>query len=142
MRKNRSILLLVILLVISAAVFFATSATTQKNPESGKQTQGTNIRSLVEVSVENGQTVLTEKNVNASTAFDALVAIANKQHLEVKTKKYDFGIFVEQIGLLPNTKEKAWIYFLNGKSGTAAADKQTVKTGDVVEWKYITPSFE
>jgi len=79
--------------------------------------------------------------VSTQNAFQALTQEAAKQRLEVKTKQYDFGIFVEQVGTLANTKEKSWIYFVNGKSGTVAADKQPVAPGDVVEWKYMTPIY-
>jgi hypothetical protein len=49
---------------------------------------------------------------------------------------------VEQVGDYPNTKDKAWIYYVNGKPGTVAADKQTLQSGDTVEWKYEKPIYE
>ena len=36
--------------------------------------------------------------------------------------------------------QMAWIYHVNGESGTIAADKMKVNPGDTVEWKYIPPS--
>lgn len=96
----------------------------------------------VSVTLDTGATVATVSGVRAQNAFQALSEAAKKQHLELKTKQYDFGVFVEQIGMFSNTKEKSWIYFVNGKSGTVAADKQRLNTGDTVEWKYITPTIE
>jgi hypothetical protein len=76
-----------------------------------------------------------------TTAFSVLEEAANKDNLKLETKKYDFGIFVQAIGNKESTKELAWIYFVNGKSGEIAADKMNLKAGDLVEWKYIKPSF-
>lgn len=85
--------------------------------------------------------VATVSGVSTQNAFQVLTQAAAEQHLEVKTKQYDFGVFVEQVGTIANTKEKSWIYFVNGKSGMVAADKQAVVPGDVVEWKYMTPIY-
>lgn len=98
--------------------------------------------SSVSVILNTGSSVATVSGVAAQNAFQALSEATKKQHLELKTKQYDFGVLVEQIGTLANTKEKSWIYFVNGKSGTVAADKQSLTAGDTVEWKYIAPTFE
>lgn len=84
---------------------------------------------------------VTHKDIQAATPYDALVLIAKKNNLDLQTKQYDFGIFVEGIGNQKNTKDKAWIYFVNGKSGEVAADKYELKQGDIVEWKYTTPIY-
>jgi hypothetical protein len=96
----------------------------------------------VSVIVDTGSTVATVSGIPAQNAFQALSGAAKKQNLELKTKQYDFGVFVEQVGGLPNTADNAWIYFVNGKSGTVAADKQPLNAGDIVEWKYTKPSME
>ena len=54
--------------------------------------------------------------------------------------EYDFGIFVNSINDLESSNEKAWIYFVNGESAQVAADQYQLESGDIVEWKYITPS--
>jgi Domain of unknown function (DUF4430) len=97
---------------------------------------------VVSVTLDTGSTIATISGVTAQNAFQALVEAAVKQNLKLTTKQYDFGVFVEQIGTIVNTKEKSWIYFVNGISGTVAADKHQLKTGDSVEWKYITPTME
>lgn len=75
------------------------------------------------------------------TVFSALKKVIDDKKLELKTKEYSFGNLVTQIGDKVNTKEKAWIYFVNGKSGEVAADKKEVKDGDIIEWKYMKPEF-
>jgi len=102
----------------------------------------TNTTSSVSVILDTGSTIATVSAVSAQNAFQALSEAAKKQNLALTTKQYDFGVFVEQVGTFANTKEKSWIYFVNGKSGTVAADKQNLNTGDMVEWKYITPTIE
>jgi gamma-glutamylcyclotransferase (GGCT)/AIG2-like uncharacterized protein YtfP len=77
-----------------------------------------------------------DANLNA---FSLLEKIANDKGLTFKTKKYDFGIFVESIGDKIGSKEKAWIYFVNGNSGGVAADQYKIQKGDFVEWRYINP---
>lgn len=98
------------------------------------------VKPQAKVVIENGE-IRTEATVSAKTAFEALEIITSQQHLTPKVKQYDFGVFVEGIGGVDNTKDKAWIYFVNGKSPEMAADKYLLKPGDVVEWKYIKPPF-
>jgi hypothetical protein len=99
------------------------------------------IKQQVTLVLDFGQGAKREVKVGAVTAFEALQAAAGEQNFELKTKQYDFGIFVESIGGVENTKERAWIYFVNDKAGEVASDKYTLKAGDVVEWKYIKPMY-
>ncbi len=96
----------------------------------------------ISVTIDYGDRIATVSSITAITAFDALQKATQQEKMEIKTKQYDFGVFVEQIGDVANTKEKAWIYFVNGKTGTVAADKQLVVGGDSVEWRYIKPTVE
>ena len=84
---------------------------------------------------ESGVVPLTE----ITTAFSALEKFTEEKNIELKTKQYDFGIFVESIDGVESSAEKAWIYFVNGKGGDKAADQYEVTGVDKVEWKYITP---
>lgn len=84
---------------------------------------------------------ITYSDIQASTPYEALVLIARKNNIELQTKQYDFGIFVEGIGDQKMTKDMAWIYYVNGKSGEVASDKYLLKQNDAVEWKYTTPIY-
>jgi hypothetical protein len=86
-------------------------------------------------------TIATYSNVLAATVFDALQTVTTEKHIPLKTKKYDFGIFVEEIGDKPTLKDHAWLYFVNGISGDIAADKKTLHTGDSIEWRYMKPTY-
>ena len=134
--------IIIIAAIILAALFIFSPKTIFIRPPSVSTKTTTTTAPSVSVTLDTGTTVATVSGVTAQNAFQALSEAAKKQNLELKTKQYDFGVFVEQIGTLANTKEKSWIYFVNGKSGTVAADKQSLNAGDTVEWKYITPATE
>ncbi len=133
-------IILVIALIVAA--FFIFSPQSLFVPRSVPADINATMAPSVSVILDTGTTIATISGVTAQTAYQALIEATKKQNLELKTTQYDFGVFVEQIGSLVNTKEKTWIYFVNGKAGTVAADKQSVNTGDVVEWKYMTPVAE
>lgn len=82
-----------------------------------------------------------EAGFDGSTPFGLLQEYAQEKSLVIKTKVYSFGTLVEAIDEKQNTSELSWIYFVNGISGDMAADKKMLKSGDVVEWKYIKPEF-
>ena len=89
----------------------------------------------------NGRKVTDRVSVSTpTTAYDILVKTLQKEKLELKTKKYDFGVFVESVDGFASTADKAWIYYINSVSGTVAADQYTLHPGDMVDWKYIPPS--
>lgn len=75
-------------------------------------------------------------STTAKTAYDALKNVTDVKGIPVKTKQYDFGIFVESIRDISSGRDKAWIYFVNGKSAQVAADKYELVKDDRVEWRY------
>jgi hypothetical protein len=83
----------------------------------------------------------TFSDIRASSPYEALVLVTKIQNVELTTKQYDFGVFVEGVGDQQMTKDKVWIYYVNGKSGEVASDKYELKLGDTVEWKYTTPIY-
>ena len=73
------------------------------------------------------------------TAYSVLEQLAVDKNIELSTKQYDFGVFVESIDGKESGTEMSWIYFVNGESGNVAADQKQVMPGDKVEWKYVKP---
>lgn len=94
----------------------------------------------VSIKVDFG-TEAVEETVKAKTVLEALEALGQLKSWQIKVKAYDFGSLVEEVNGKKNTTDKAWIYFINDKSGEVAADKQELKAGDAVEWRYIKPEF-
>lgn len=72
------------------------------------------------------------QSISSTSAYDILL---NAQ-VEVLAKEYDFGLMVEEIDGVGKDKDRAWIYYVNGKSGSISADKFKLQDGDRVEWKY------
>lgn len=73
--------------------------------------------------------------------FSLLQKVAGENDLEMETKQYDFGVFVQSIDGYESSADMAWIYYVNGESGSVAADQHELTNGDMVEWKYIEPEF-
>jgi hypothetical protein len=96
---------------------------------------------LVTLTFDDGKDVATYTGIPASTAFTALQYFLKEKNITLQTKQYDFGVFIEQIGDKANTKDFAWIYSVNGKSGEMASDTYMLHSGDNVLWQYTKPIF-
>lgn len=105
------------------------------------KTEPNQLLEEVEVRVDFGDEEEAVELVEAKTAYEALQAAAENRGWLIQVKNYDFGSLVESINDQKNTSDKAWIYFINGQAATQAADKQELKAGDVVEWKYEKPIY-
>lgn len=95
----------------------------------------------ITLTLDGSDRIATYSSIPASTVFAALQYVSREQHISIQTKQYDFGVFVEQIGDKPNTNERAWIYSVNGTSGTVASDKYDLHSGDTILWQYVKPIF-
>ena len=91
--------------------------------------------------IDDGETVVEFSSKEALTALELLRKGVEDNQMEVVVKEYDFGSLVESIKGMENTEEKAWIYYVNGESGTVGADQYELKDGDVIEWRYTEPIF-
>lgn len=98
-------------------------------------------RARIVVDFGGSQASVSGEIVVGGSVLEGLKQVASHQGLEVEVKHFDFGDLVNRIGDFSNSKEKSWIYFVNGMSGSEAANQKLVKTGDLIEWKYIKPSF-
>lgn len=101
----------------------------------------TDPRPDVTVTIDDGKTAATYSAVRADTPYAALESVSATHKIPVKTKRYDFGIFVSEIAGLPSGTDMAWIVSVNGKSLTAAADTVKLSSGDSVEWSYKKPTW-
>ncbi len=76
------------------------------------------------------------------TAFDLLQKKTQELNINLKTQNYDLGVFIEAIGDKENgTDGQYWLYYVNGEMPQVAADKQIIKTGDNVEFKFEKSPF-
>jgi len=134
---------LIVLLILLGLVGFIVN---QWNPsESKEQEFQEGIEETVSLIIDygEGQPLLSEAEFREGmTAFDLLVGETSKAVLGLETKTYDMGVFVEKIGGKKNGEEgKYWLYYLNEEMPMVSSDKQILKVGDKVEFKFEASSF-
>jgi len=77
-----------------------------------------------------------------TTAFDLLKDKTGELSINLETKSYDLGIFIEALGERRNGEDgKYWLYYINDEMPMTASDKQPVNSGDKIEFKFQRPSF-
>jgi len=141
--KNSKLLLLlpvILLIVVGFVAFNKTGGTTQPSPISSPTLVTDKITITIDFG-DGGQVKQEYQFEQGVTAFSTLERLAKEKELKLEIKKYDFGIFVQSINSLKSGGDLAWIYFVNGKSADKAADLYMLNQGDLVEWKYIKPSY-
>jgi hypothetical protein len=146
MNKKITAVIVVLLLVLGGGYWLRLKSTVNENTVKtagniSKSQSPTPKPKGITVSIELGEKNSTISGINAEDAYAALQQATVNANLNLKTKKYSFGIFIEEIAGLKNTKDKSWIYYVNGKSATQAADVQRVEDGDLLEWKYEKPIY-
>ena len=76
------------------------------------------------------------------TAFDLLKNKAEELNLDLEIKTYDIGVLIEAIGDEENGRDgKYWMYYVNGEMPMVASDKNKIKVGDKVEFKFEESIF-
>jgi len=75
------------------------------------------------------------------TVFDVLEEYGEENDIELMSKQYDFGVFVEGIGDYQNTTEMVWIYYVNDESANVSADNYPLSSEDKIKWAYQEPIY-
>jgi len=131
-----------LLIILLASGLFIFKEFNSNNTIVIPENQPTGYESRVTVSIDFGNKDIKVLEITAGTedtAFSVLKKASETNNIELVTKQYDFGVFVQKIDKFESSAKKSWIYYINGESGQVAADKQKLKNGDKVEWKYETP---
>jgi hypothetical protein len=137
MKKKNSILVILLIVMIGITGFFWQ----KKHSTNSVVSQSDAIAAVVSVTIDDGDHIATSSGVTANNPFDALVTVTKANDIPITTKQYDFGQFVQTVGNKTSSDTEAWIYFVNGTSGSTASDKYLLHTGDMVEWKFTTPQW-
>ena len=140
-----------ILLIVIVAIFFISGYTifyNLSNPSISQEETGISQENtgkeivLVIDNSEGSPKIFKSEFATGITAFDLLKNKAREFDIVLKTKTYDFGIFVEAIGNKENGESgKYWLYYVNGEMPQVASDKKELKAGDRVEFKFEKSSF-
>lgn len=72
----------------------------------------------------------------AGTALDLLLQAAKEQSFAVDYEEQSFGAFIKSIDGVSNQKSVFWLYYVNGRPAPVAADKQKIRDGDGVEFRF------
>ncbi len=80
-----------------------------------------------------------------TTVYDFLESFTKENDIELKVKDYggEMGVFVEAIGGIENNMSinKFWQYWVNNNYAQVGPGQQKLKSGDMVEWKFIQGQF-
>ena len=133
-QSYKLILILSIVLTITVGTTVAINIITlnEKKPEE--------VTSTVSIYFGNG-ILWTYKNITTTnaTVFGLLMEAASKGNFTVKStyySQYD-SMLIDSIASVKNGENNSyWQYYINGNYGTVGADKQPVKNGDIIEWKF------
>lgn len=155
--KINSQLAIIILIVLTAgAVFLIRDSYNSANQEIDLLNQDQVIISaqlirdaakesvLYRINEGNGKIISSFLGISQnSNVFSILEVLSKKEGFKIETKEYkDMGVLVESIdGIKNGTDNKYWQYWVNGELPMVAADKQGVKGGDEVEWKFEITNF-
>lgn len=138
------------IIIIAAALFtagtfifnFQPTPETQpaKKKEKIEQTEKENV--TLSINFDDKKETFKAKPEDNTTAFSFLKKAAEKKDITLKTKEYDFGIIIIQIGEKKNTEGgKNWLFYKNGEMAKGAVNKIDLKQGDKVEFKYEENPF-
>lgn len=129
--------------LIIAAAWLLVGCGLKEGPMPGPAAESETQETLVKLVIDTGIKAATysAKLNEEATVLSLLKQVSQENEIELKLKEYDFGTMVESIGGKENSKERAWIYFLNGQTGDVGAGDKKLAAGDLVEWKYIEPIY-
>ena len=110
----------------------------------GIQTNGTNVQADTVLTFPNGS-IWRFSNISLTagntTVLDMLNAVASKGNFTVETtyyKQYDSLLVNAIAGIENGQDDHYWLYWINGDYASVGADRQPVRTGDTVEWRFTT----
>jgi hypothetical protein len=147
---SSSALILVLLVTLGVSYRAIDQISTKINSQENRKTLGVETEKAefqvpyVTLKIDAGEGISSSYILNTEegqTAFSLLEKAEKLDEIVIETTEYEFGIFVDSINGFESSEDLAWIYFVNGQSGNVAADQYFLNPGDIVEWKYIEPTF-
>ncbi len=71
-----------------------------------------------------------------ATALSLLQSIAEENNFKVDYNEQNSDIFVKSIKEVVNQRNSLWLFYYNGRLALSPVDKQTLRDGDMVEFRY------
>lgn len=134
MKRKKTIFAIVALILVLLVLSVGFNLQTRKDDYLSRTYTIEDREQKVDLIIDYGEgKIATYSAVYGNTVYDVL------KHVEedLAVEKYDFGILISSIGEYENSKDFAWMYYVNSQVGEVAADKYELQDGDVVEWRYI-----
>jgi len=149
MRKNVKVIIgLGIIVIIGSWLIFSDRINQNLSPEeiniSGENIEekiGEEVILMIDNGEESARTFRSSFE-EGITAFGLLEEKTKESGLTLATETYDIGVLIKMIGDKENGQDgKYWMYYVNGEMPMVAADKQEVKSGDKIEFKFEKSPF-
>jgi len=125
-------------LVISG-VITTEPAASLKNEEVGAENVLESVTAKVILNYGDGNISSYDITTKNATVYGFLLECAEHEGFLVKTTYYGNydSLFVDSIGAYVGGQDgKYWQYYMNGVYASLGADKQIVKNGDIIEWRF------
>ena len=143
MKITKVIILVLGLAIILVGGFFTYNAIKNNNTKEPVVEQ--NIQKGLSLRIDFGNGNFKDFSVDFKenySAFDLLKEAPEKLAFPVKSKTYDIGVFVESINGIDGGKDnKYWSYYVNGEMPMISSDKNLLKSGDKVEFRFEESKF-
>jgi hypothetical protein len=134
--------ILIFISIIGWFVFFF--GTKQSGSKENAAVNTENIQQKIFLTIDNGATLENfETNFGVGiTAFDLLKKKSEENNIILQTQNSSSGIFINAIGDKKNGEGGLyWLYYVNGEMPMVSADKNLLKPGDKVEFKFEKSPF-
>jgi len=145
MKTTKIVILALAAAVILGAGFFAYNALQNKGTKEQEPIITESVKKELSLRIDFGDGTFKDFSADFKenySAFDLLKAASEKLVFPVKSKTYDIGVLVEGINGIEGGKDnKYWMYYVNGELPMLAADKNYLKAGDKVEFKFEASKF-
>lgn len=140
----KKIILLLAAIIVLGAGFFAYNAVLNRQFENQNQSASDNIKNAsLKIDFGDG----TYKDFSGEfkgdySAFALLKNASEKMNFSLEIKAYGSDVFVDSInGVRGGKDNKYWMYYVNGELPMISADKNFLKAGDKVEFKFEESKF-
>jgi len=142
--KNKIVFIIIGLIIIAGGYFIFTDISAdflQKD----KAPVLSDVGEKITLSIDSGDGSIKTIQANLSensTVYDLLKNSAQELGLPISAENFDTGVMIKTIGDKENGQDgKYWLYYVNGEMPMVSADKEELKSGDKVEFKFEKSPF-
>ena len=135
-------------LIIALAIFFGgvyvgTSLLPQASPDGQIREVSTQVQSVSLMIDYGGGNIVSFSDIvieGEESLFDVIQSTVEENNIPLGFKDFggELGVFIESINGVPGeSSNRWWQYWVNNKYGEIGVSSYTVKSGDVIELKFV-----